>query len=168
MKKLSCILVVAFLLAMLSGTVFANQAPSEGRPAAFTPEHTHGYFIWSDDNELHLRTTGRGPVHVYSGMITTDGRFYDIEEKQLENGDHVRIDRDHNRIYFRFTTGKATDGFDFKLHRGNKVGFKLFVDGQKAPIDDIYIGKEDRAPKSNEFELKLHRDHGRDHNPWNR
>lgn len=154
MKKLSCLLVSVCILLLLSGIALASPR-DEGKPRSFEPGQTRGYFIWQDGRELHLRTTTQGQSHVFSGVLHINGRLFDVEEKQLENGDYVRFDRDHNIIRFRFTTTGGTDGFDLKLLHINQIDFVLYRDGKKLPTKEIYIGSQSWHPKEHHFKLTM-------------
>ncbi|WP_425060150.1 hypothetical protein SCACP_08120 [Sporomusa carbonis] len=157
MKKLSFLMVTTFVLVMLSGNALAWSDRSEGQPYQ-TPlgvmMRAPGLFIWHDHNdELHIRSTNLGHQHVFSGIIQTDGRFYNIEQKQLENGDYVKVDRDHKTIRFRFT-GRGLDGIDFKVRGGETVDFDLYKDGKEMPRNEIFIGKKGWHPWHNNFYLE--------------
>ncbi|HWR45174.1 hypothetical protein [Sporomusa sp.] len=157
LKKLSGLFVITCLLVTLSGTAFAWSDRSEGRP-----EQTLGQLmsipslsIWHDRNDqFHIKSANlRSQQHVFTGVIQTDGRFYNIKEKELENGDFVRVDRDHNTIRFRFT-GRGVDEVDFKVKGGDTVKFDLYKDGHEMPRKDIFIGKNGWHPRDNKFKLK--------------
>ncbi|MDF2636860.1 MAG: hypothetical protein K0R78_3734 [Pelosinus sp.] len=176
MRKVTFLITITFLLVMLSGTALAWSDRSEGHPDQYnaTPrwgqlseDHPFfrfarlngkpGLYVWHDRNdELHIRAINnnyRGSQHVFSGVIQTDGRFYNIEEKQLENGDYVKLDRDRNTIRFRFT-GRGTDGIDFKVQGGDTVDFDLYKDGREMPTNEICIGKKSWHPWHNNFYLE--------------
>lgn len=155
MKKLTCFLVSVCMLLLLSGIALASPDRDEGKPNSFEPGQTRGYFIWQDERELNLRTTTHGQSHVFSGVLHTNKRFYNIEEKQLENGDYVRLDRDHNTLRFRFTTTGGSDGFSLKLFLNDQVDFDLYRDGKKIPTKEIYIGRHGWHPKRPNFELTM-------------
>jgi hypothetical protein len=156
LKKLSCLVVTTCFLVTLSGNVFAWNDRSEGRP-----EQTLGQMmripsisVWHGRNdEFHVKSTNMGNQHVFTGVIHTDGRFYDVEQKELENGDHVRINRHHNTIQFRFT-GRGIDEVNFHVKNGDVVNLELFKDGQEMPRKDIFIGERGLHPKDNKFTLR--------------
>ncbi|WP_371360991.1 hypothetical protein [Sporomusa malonica] len=177
MKKLTFLMAITFVLVTLSGTALAWSDRSEGHPDQYnsTQKWNHfsdlsedhpffrfarlngkpGLYVWSDrnDEQLHIRAVNKnswGNQHVYSGVIQTDGKFYNIEEKQLENGDYVKLDRERNTIRFRFT-GRGMDGIDFKVRGGDTVDFDLYKDGKEMPTKEICIGKKSWHPWHNNF-----------------
>lgn len=156
MKRLTCLLATVCVFVMMSGTAFAWSERAEGRPqligmAKFSP----GVFVWHDRGDaLHFRASNSGRQHVYSGIIQTDGRFFAVEEQQLENGDYISIDRDRNTIKFRFTTGRGFDGLDFKVRGGETVNFDLYKDGKEMPLQEIFVGKRGWHPWHNNFYLE--------------
>lgn len=154
MKKLTGFLVLACFLVSLSGTAFAWSDRSEGRP---NPGHAIGapsISIWHDHkDEFHVKSTNLRGQHVFTGVIQTNGRFYDINEKQMENGDFVKVDRDRNAIRFRLT-GRGFDEFDFKVSKGDNLKFDLNIDGRDMPTKQIFIGKNGWHPRDNKFTLK--------------
>lgn len=183
MKKITFLMIVTLVLVMFSGSALAWSDRSEGhpdhynaelgskdRPSWFNPRNHSdgnpffrfgklngqpGVYVWHDRNDvLHLRAANNtGRQHVFSGVIQTDGRFYNIEEKQLENGDYVKLDRERNTIRFRFT-GRGIDGIDFKVQGGDTVDFDLYKDGKPMPTNEICIGKKSWHPWHNNFYLE--------------
>lgn len=150
MKKLSCLVLLACFLVTLSGTAFAWSDRSEGSPRQ---QHPPSISVWHDnDNEFHVKTLNLRKQHVFSGVIQTDGRFYGIEENNLENGDFIKVDRDRNTIRFRFT-GRGIDELSFKVKRGDVLKFDLNRDGEDMARDEIFIGHRGWHPRDNNFTL---------------
>ncbi|EGO63851.1 hypothetical protein [Acetonema longum] len=153
MKKVSCFIVLACFLLTLSGTAFAWSDRSEGAPQ-IRIFAAPSLSIWHDRNDtFHVKSANLQGRHVFSGMIQTNGRFFDVDEKQLENGDFVKIDRDRNAIRFRFT-GRGFDEVNFKVRRGDTLKFNLQKDGRDMPTKEIFIGRSGWHPKDNQFLLK--------------
>lgn len=153
MKKLSCLLVLTCFLVTFSGTAFAWSDRSEGQPylAHFG---TPSLSIWHDrSDEFHVKSTTLRSQHIFTGVIQTDGRFYDIDEKNMENGDFIKVDRDRNTIRFRLT-GRGFDEFNFKVRRGDTLKFDLNEDGRDMPSKQIFIGKKGWHPRDNRFTLR--------------
>lgn len=156
MRRVSCMLAVVFIFVMMSGSAFAWNERAEGRPqltgfGKFSP----GVSVWHDrNNELYIRAGNSGRQHVYSGIIQTDGRFYAVEEKQLENGDYISIDHERNTIRFRFTAGREFDGLNFKVLGGETVDFDFYKDGKEMPRQEIFVGKRGWHPWHNNFYLE--------------
>lgn len=151
MKKLSCLVVLVCCLFTLSGTAFAWSDRSEGRPREVT---SPSLSVWHDRNdEFHVKSTNLRREHIFTGAIRTNGHFYDIDEKDLENGDSVKVDRDHNAIYFRFT-GRGIDEINFKVRRGDTLTLDLNKDDLDMPSNEIFIGRNGWHPRDNKFSLK--------------
>jgi len=150
MKKLSCLALLTCFLVTLSGTAFAWSDRSEGRPQQNPPSLS----VWHDRNdEFHVKSTNFRNRHVFSGVIKTDGRFYDIDEKNLEYGDFVKVDQDRNTIRFQFT-GRGIDEINFKVRGGDTLTFDLNKDGRDMERNKIFIGHNGWHPRDNKFTLR--------------
>jgi hypothetical protein len=124
----------------------------DGRPDTSAGDGM-GYWLWRDDDGLHLRTTTHGRHHVFSGVLRTggDGEFVDVDRVKLEhhgaNTDHVRVD-DRDTIRFSFDTWDGIDGFDFKV-AGRVFCAELENNGHEA-ADVTHLGpyqlKPDQLP----------------------
>jgi hypothetical protein len=150
MKKITMLLATTFVFVMLAGQAFAWSDRGEGRPnqPKFT---TPGIAVWHNrNNEFHIKSTAFRGNHVFTGIIQTDGRFYDIAEKELEGGDYVKADRDHNTIRFRLT-GRGIDAISFRVLGGDTVDFDLYRDGENMPVKEIFIGKNGWHPWHSNF-----------------
>lgn len=157
MRRVTCMIAAVFILVMMAGNAFAWSERAEGRAPQQTPlgMKQTGVFVWHDrGQELHIRAVNSGRQHVYSGIIQTDGRFFAVKEKQLENGDYVSIDRDSKTIRFRFSTAGGVDGIDFKVLGGETVDFDLYKDGKEMPRKEIFLGKRGWHPWHNNFYLE--------------
>lgn len=153
MKKISCLVVLTCLLVTFSGTALAWNDRSEGHPYLSQAVGRPSLSIWHDRNdEFHVKSTSLRGQHVFAGTIQTNGRFYDVDEKNMENGDFIKIDRDRNCIQFRFT-GRGFDEFNFKVRRGDTLKFDLQRDGRDMPTRQIFIGKDGWHPGDNRFIL---------------
>jgi hypothetical protein len=125
----------------------------DGKPKMFHPKNIQGYFVWGDDDGLHIRVTTIKEKHVFSGTIHTDGRLEDIEEKSLDDDDFSHLkDHDHT-ISFQFTTSGKAVGIDFYIQRGKYMDFDFSVDGTPITPEQIFVGKEGWHPSSNQFTL---------------
>jgi hypothetical protein len=154
MKKATIFLVLVFTLLMCSSSFAFAWAPKvDGKPDMFKPGETRGYFIWHNDNGLHMRMTTRGKEHVFSGVINTDGKFTDVKEQNLEHGDFFKVGINKDMIIFRTTTAGGIDGINFKIRGGKYVRFDLFMDGHKIDTREIYIGDNGWHPKHSDFTL---------------
>ncbi|MCM0758819.1 hypothetical protein M7775_09605 [Sporomusa sphaeroides DSM 2875] len=153
MRKIACLVVLTCFLVTLSGTAFAWSDRSAGRPyqSFLAPP---SLAIWHERNdEFHVKSANLRGQHVFSGEIRTDGRFYDINEKSMGNGDFIKLDRNRKSIRFRLT-GRGFDEFSFKVRKGDTLKFDLKRDGRDLPNQQILIGKKGWHPRDNRFTLK--------------
>lgn len=157
MKRLSTLILVTCFFVTVSGTAFAWSDRSEGRPEQTLSQMMHipSLSVWHNDkNEFHLKSSNLRGQHVFTGVIRTDGRFHDIEQRDLENGDFVRVDRQRDTIRFRLT-GRGIDEISFIVRGGGDVvKFDLYKDGEEMPRENIFIGKEGWHPRDNRFTLR--------------
>lgn len=152
-KKGLIIALIGMFLIALTGSALAWSPQLEGKPEAFHPGDVRGYFIWHDDNGLHLRTTTKGQTHTFSGVLRTNGRFVDVHGVSLETDDAYKVGPERHQMDFRFKTAGGVDGIDFKVEGGEKVVFDLFIDGHKISPDEIYSGAGSWHPDANKFEI---------------
>ncbi len=153
MKKLTAFLLVAVILVFGSGYALAWAPELKGRPEQFAPGDSRGVFVWRDDNGLHLRTTTRGRLHVFSGVLRTNGYFADVRGVREERNDFSRLNDDRNSIMFRFKTQGDVDGLDFRVRGGDQVELDLFVDGHRIDTREIYVGYRGWHPNRSNFVL---------------
>lgn len=167
---------------LLSGAAFAGAVPSHapqprvcdwGHRIWSVPESFHagaadGYYIWcgpsdtgATDKELHLRTTDKNGVFVYSGTLRTDGTFKDVEKVRDEPDDHVDVTDNGHEIKYSFVTYAGIDGFNFNVDGGTKVKYELNQSGKRIGTSSIFLGKESVHPKHNP--LAIHRLHAHSH-----
>jgi hypothetical protein len=165
---------------LLSGAAFAQTAPKHtpqprvcdwGHRIWSVPESFHagaadGYYIWcgpsetgATDKELHLRTTDKNGVYVYSGTLRTDGTFKDVEKVRDEPDDHVDVTDNGHEIKFSFVTYTGIDGFNFNVAGGTKVRYTLDQSGKLISTPNFFLGKESVHPKRNPMETHRLRAH---------
>jgi hypothetical protein len=155
MKRVAFPVVVFLAMLCLSGYAAAYSLDLEGRPAAFEPGRTTGYFIWQDSAGLHLRTTTDGSSRVFSGTIRTDGAFRDTFGKSNGGGDDsFRVSGDRGTITFRFTNLGDEAGIDMHIADGTYVAFDLSMDGYGLNPADIHIGGDGWHPGDRRFTLR--------------
>jgi hypothetical protein len=157
-------------LFLLSSAAFAQAAPTPtpmarvcdwGHRMWSVPESFHagaadGYYIWcgpsqtgATDKELHLRTTDKNGVYVYSGTLRTDGTFKDVEKVRDEPDDHVDVADNGHEIKFSFVTYAGIDGFNFNVAGGTKLRYTLDQSGKLISTSNVFLGKEGAHPKHN-------------------
>jgi len=95
--------------------------------------------------------------HEYTGTLTTDGKFTDVQLIRPENDDSASIDGEGKLVY-DFKTFSGIDGVQFHVaDEATQITFNLTVDGQQLPANHIWIGKKGRHPDGDPFTLRLHR-----------
>lgn len=154
MKKLSMFMVAVFTLVALTGSAFAWPGYLEGKPDGMRARDARGYFIWNDNQGIHLFTAAQGREQVYSGVIRTDGKFVNVDDFRTEAGDHIRVSRERDTIWFKFTTGKGLDGLNFNIRGGERVQFDLNMDGRQVSRQMIFLGNNGKHPRDNNFTLR--------------
>ena len=109
-----------------------------------------GYWLWHDEDGLHLRTTTRGRPHLFSGVIRSRERneFFDVHRVRQEHtvvNDDRTVVADNDAIRFRFVTYDGMDGIDFRLS-GGAFCVQLADDGREA-TGATHLGAAETAPQ---------------------
>ena len=117
-----------------------------------------GMYIWHRagvDHGWHLETTDprNTGAHTYTGTVTTDGKFTDVQLVRPEKDDSATIDGNGN-LDFKFVTYSGIDGVDFRDPGGSKITLTLYLDGSLLPTSQIYLGDASRHPAANPFTLR--------------
>ena len=60
----------------------------DGRPEQFEIGGDSAYYIWTEDDDFHLATTGPGTRGIRP-IIETDGEITDVDQVRLEDGDQL-------------------------------------------------------------------------------
>ncbi len=143
---------------LLSGTAYAKEASPPTHlscPAGFDAGDAAGVRICHHHGAWRLETTDpvkAGP-HEYTGTLTTDGKFTDVQLIRPEDDDSAGLDGDGKLVY-DFKTYSGIDGVAFHVSgEATELTFNLFVDGQQLPPARIWIGEKGRHPKSDPFTL---------------
>ncbi len=156
-RKIISAAIASFGLAgLLAGQALADGAPQ--RPDGFHRGDASGVYIWHRsgvDHGWHLETTdprGSGP-HAYTGTLTTDGKFTDVQLVHPESGDSATIDG-NGALNYSFTTYSGIDGVDFRDPGGSEITFSLYEDGSLMATSNINLGDNSHHPASNPFTLQ--------------
>ena len=107
------------------------------------------YFIGHNAGGWHLVTSGPGPHHHFSGVLTTDGQFTDVQLRRPELLDAVQVTNGGHELRFSFQTWDGADGVDFQVAGGTHVTFTLDVDGHRIAPGHIYLGRNGAHPEHN-------------------
>lgn len=155
-RKLSKTLLAAvaaiMLLAVLATSAFAWSPGVEGEHV-LTPDCATGYYLWHDDNGIHLRTHGPGEDHSFTARLHTDGVFVDVDSVRLESRDNFAVLDGGHTILMRFHTYDAIDGLNFRINGGTRLRLSLGLDGEPISTDNIFLGPNGKHPASNPFTL---------------
>ena len=123
----------------------------EGRPDNLRPGGDQGYYVWHDDNGLHVYTTDPVGHHKYTFRISTEGVFQNVDPVRLDGGDSVTVLDGGHRLEGDFVTHEGIDGVNFNIAGGAGMRLALRIDGDLAPGDEIYLGDDFSHPSNNPF-----------------
>ncbi len=92
------------------------------------------YYIHRHDAGWHVGWNGAGTDHHFTGSITTDGYFEDIEPFELEQyPDVLEVADSQTRIDLDTWTRSGEDGCDFVVKDASFVRFDLLIDEMSRP-----------------------------------
>jgi hypothetical protein len=116
----------------------------QGKPDLSAGEG-RGYWLWEDDGGLHMRTTTRGQVHVFRGVIRTaaGNSFSGVTTIRLEDGEinnDVVAQPDDDTIRFWFHIWDGVDGVDFQL-QGSGFCVELLDAGEAVNATHLGAGQ---------------------------
>jgi hypothetical protein len=140
---------VVALIGVIASPAFAWGERIEGRPASFQAGGTDGYYLWHDEAGLHLRTTDSSGSFTYSGTLSTQGTFTDVQLVRAEKDDSVQILNGGKVLQFQFVTFQGVDGIDFRVDGGNPVQLQLMQNGNPINPANIFLGSMSVHPLHN-------------------
>jgi hypothetical protein len=130
---------------------FAWESVIEGRPAALEAGGLNGVYFWHDSGGLNLETTdAQDSGHLYTGTLTTDGAFTNLQRIKLEQDDSATI-VSPTQLDFSFNTFNGVDGISFAIDGGTQVTLSLSLDGHPIGVDSIFEGAYSQHPDANPF-----------------
>jgi hypothetical protein len=142
----------AALLLAIPALAFAWPGDVEGAPN-LTEQSPLGYYLWHDDNGMHLRTHGPGDEHLFVAHLHTDGTFQNVDSVRLENKDNFSVDDGGHELTLHFHTYDFTDGVNFTIDGGNRLHLRLELDGQMIDTGSIYLGSSGAHPTTDPFTI---------------
>ena len=123
----------------------------QGKPS-IRPGSTTGYFLWNDEEGLHLIWTAKGRMHSFRGTISGQSPVTIKQLVKLESNDLVK-QAGPNSIVWETRTQSDIDGVIFEAQ--GAVKFDLLVDNVKCGPNQINCGMAMRHPSTNPFLVKL-------------
>jgi hypothetical protein len=110
-----------------------------------------GYYVWQDRDGFHVHWTMGGSSRRASGLITTDGRFFDAEAVRFEPHEDAMAS-DARLIAWETVTADGVDGVRFRVG-GSRLTFTLLIDGALASVGRVYLGAGGDSPPRNPFTI---------------
>jgi hypothetical protein len=87
----------------------------------------------------------------FSGTVTTDGSFDDVNPLTLEKGDTYSVSPDQHTLTFSLNNGGDVDGLSFVPTCGSTITFELSIKSAPAATSRINVGVPSTNPSSNPF-----------------
>lgn len=116
-----------------------------------------GYFIWTDDQGVHVRwTSAQGETHRFYGQAMVQGTitYFQPAYPERTSVGWQPGRRQGNKLLWDASNSGGGDGFDFALKQGDVVQFSLQIDGRMATQDEIYLGVRGLHPQQNPLWLR--------------
>jgi hypothetical protein len=127
----------------------------QGKPTTLDAGSTRGWYFWHDADGLHIRTTTSSDRdHVFTAVLTTSGRFVDIDKVRLEGADDVKLGPDGHRLVVKFHTHDGIDGVDFRIVGGDRLTLNFDEGHGPIGVDHIFIGHDSVHPLSDPFTIR--------------
>ncbi len=150
-KVLALLLACAALLAFAVPT-FAWQSRLEGNPGV-TDASALGYYLWHDDDGLHVRTHGPGAEHVFAARFHTDGVITNLSPVRLEPGDQNYLENGGHDLVIYYHTYDGIDGVNFDIDGGTVLTGQADLDSTPISTSNIFLGASQENPLFNPFTL---------------
>lgn len=123
----------------------------QGRPDNLHAGGDVGYYVWHNDDGLHIRTTGPGERHVFHGEVVTPGTIHNVELIRGEGDDAFALRDAGHKLVFTLETWDGIDGLDFNIDGGRGMTLRLERDGGLVSTSEIYLGNDGQHPEHNPF-----------------
>lgn len=148
-----------------TATVTPTAAPStdldhwpariQGRPLSLDAGSTRGWYVWHDENGLHIRTTTPADRdHVFTAVLTTTGTFSDVDKVRLENADDIKVTDNGHRLVVKFHTYDGIDGVDFHIAGGDALRLRFDQGAGLIDASNIFMGRYSVHPDNNPFVIR--------------
>jgi hypothetical protein len=147
-------LLLAALVAPARAQVFPIQEPDIYGAPQFQ-SWPAGYYIWADEQGLHVRWTSSAgtPRRFYGEVTTTQGAIVNFRPVYPERGGIFQ--RRANAIGWDIVNAGGGEGFDFALAAADTIRFSLTIDSRQATRNEIFLGRRGLHPADNPFALRI-------------
>jgi hypothetical protein len=150
-RALAALTLTATLLLTATVPALAWENRVEGLPSPVGD--TTAYLIGHDGAGWHVATHGPRQQHHFTGVLTTDGAFTDLQLRHPEHPDGVRLGAGGRELRLNFQTSDYVDGVDFRIDGGSRLTFRLQVDDHPIAPARIYLGAAGQHPERNPFTI---------------
>ena len=155
MKKLLWLVVLMILPAVVDARSFlVNKKTSKGTPVVETGKAT-GYYIWIDEQGLHLRWTAAAKPKLFTGRIDLDRPIKTLTRVGTQNGGWAKSHGPRIVLFSSTVRKNQLDGVDIVLTGGRRVQLALDIYGQPPEAAQVYLGEKGQNPRSIPILLSL-------------
>jgi hypothetical protein len=151
-NKILALLFACTALFVFAAPTFAWQSRLEGNPGV-TNSSALGYYVWHDNDGLHVRTHGPGTEHVFSAQFHTDGVITDLSPLRLEAADQNYLENGGHDLVIYYHTYDGIDGVNFAIDGGTVLTGVADLDATPISTADIFLGASADNPLHNPFVL---------------
>ena len=121
--------------------------------AFFLPGISLGYFVWEDDNgKINISWSSDRKKANFTGSLSTDGVFDDIEKLAFEESDEIIISEKTLSFDCALNEDDFTDGISFACIDYSYIEISLKIDGN-TDLNRINIGKFLNSPQEENFRI---------------
>lgn len=148
-KRVMVKLVLIILIAVLALAV-----SSGCRGFFFIPGASYGYYIWEEEDSIHIEWSIDRKDSKFSGRVSTDGRITDYSLENWEESDEV-TSRKENDIEFEASLGRHdySDAIILTIEDHTYINFNLKInDGHD--LTRVNIGAPLENPKEPGFRIQ--------------
>ena len=134
-----------------TGPTFAWQSRLEGDPGV-TDSSALGYYVWRDNDGLHVRTHGPGAEHVFSAQFHTDGVIRNVSPVRLESDDQNYLENGGHDLGY-LLPHLRWDRWRELRHRRRHRADRIMTRLTRISTSDIFLGASGENPLHNPFDL---------------
>ncbi len=140
------------VLFFISATIIMLLATSCTK-AFFLPGVSFGYFIWQDDDgKISISWSSDRKNANFTGFLSTDGVFDNIEKSAFEETDKIIISENTLSFDCFLNEDDFSDGISFACTNYSYIEINLKIDGN-TDLNRINIGKFLNSPEEENFRI---------------